>query len=162
MTTIYLVIALSCYFSTLEDTSKLFIMRKWVDGFSRDPFIMAIALAFLMMMTVQFPLFAFASKQIASFVLLGHDNITSSQNVIISMIFSTVVATIAILFPNILALFGIIGGIFLTIIGIILPVTNFVILSGKPIYTLSNLKHVIPAVIFTAIGFTGGILGAAH
>ena len=97
----YMVISLAGYFSQFEDTAAIVLERNLLPGIERDYFLLVGIAAVMMCVMVAYPLYVNPFRQIFFSMVLGKDQFTQTENVILCTIYLSVTCFISIIFPNI-------------------------------------------------------------
>ena len=124
---IYIFIGYSAYFSTLNDTPELFILRSNSDG-SPNKAMLTIALIFLVVLAIHFPMFIFPYRQAVSLMIFNREVIPFYYNFAVVLFGCLLVYFFSTYFTSLLNLLGLLGSMCMLVF---IPVPAFAIIRHR-------------------------------
>jgi hypothetical protein len=107
----YVTIALAGYWSTYNLTPKIVLDRSLPGDNTPDPFLMVAQIAIVMVLFVAVPVNYNPFRNQVFYVFWGRDTFSQKENIVCTGIFIAVTCFLAIVFPNVSAVLGILGGL---------------------------------------------------
>lgn len=150
----YVSIALAGYFSTYNLTPKIVLDRSLPGDTSPDPFLMIAQLAIVMVLFVAVPVNYNPFRNQVFYVFFNRDHFSQKENLVCTGIFIAVTCFLAIVFPNVSAVLGILGGLNATSIQFLVPMICSIKVSGQPATSASNITKMLFFGILCLVGYT--------
>jgi hypothetical protein len=150
----YATIALAGYFSTYNKTPKIVLDRSIPGDNTPDPFLMLTQLAIVMVLLVAVPVNYNPFRNQIFYVFFGRDNFSKNENIVCTGIFIAVSCFLAIIYPNVSAILGILGGLNSTSIQFLVPLICSIKVSGQPVKAASNIIKILFFGILCLVGYT--------
>lgn len=151
----YLLISIIGYLSTFDDTPPLVVNRDPLTG-DRDVWMMAARLGIYISVMVGFPVNFNPYRNSLYHFLTGSTDFSFKANLLITTVTLMITTTVAIVYPNIIAVLSILGGFGSVFICFFIPVTLRIKLSEHRFYHWSNMIYLIPYGILCLIGWASG------
>jgi amino acid permease len=149
----YVTIALAGYFSTYNKTPKIVLDRNSVTG-AADPFLMVAQLSIVLVLFVAVPVNYNPFRNQLFYLFFNKDNYSQKENFVCTAIFIAFTCFLAIVFPNISAVLGILGGLNATSIQFLVPMFCSVAVSGLPVKAPQNIIKIIFFGFLCLVGYT--------
>jgi amino acid permease len=150
----YISIALAGYFSTYNKTPKIVLDRSLPGDDTPDPFLMVAQLGIMLVLFVAVPVNYNPFRNQVFYVFFGRDNFSQKENVVCTGIFIAVTCLLAIVFPNVSAVLGILGGLNATSIQFLVPMICSIKVSGQPVKAASNIIKILFFGFLCLVGYT--------
>jgi amino acid permease len=150
----YASIALAGYFSTYNKTPKIVLDRSLPNDDTPDLFLMLAQLGILMVLFVAVPVNYNPSRNQVFYIFFGRDSFSQKENFVLTGIFIIFTTFVAIVFPNISAVLGILGGMNATSIQYFVPMICSVKVSGLPVTAPSNIIKILFFGFLCFLGYT--------
>lgn len=160
MSMVYIACGLSGYFATYDKTPALMLERKSLDGKRITTPMLLANLAMILLMFVHVPVNYVAARGLIIQLKYGktQDNFTFKENFTITFIFTCLLVSVAIVFPDIIKVFSILGGLCSPIIAFIVPTLCYVKLRTKKWTEWKNLTSIVLCVTLSVFGFASVLI----
>ena len=150
----YATIALAGYFSTYNKTPKIVLDRSIPGDDTPDLFLMLAQLGILLVLFVAVPVNYNPSRNQVFYIFFGRDSFSDKENFVLTGIFIIFTTFVAIVFPNISAVLGILGGLNATSIQYFVPMICSVKVSDLPVTSPSNIIKILFFGFLCLVGYT--------
>ena len=150
----YVTIALTGYFSTYNKTPKIVLDRSIPGDDTPDPFLMLSQLGIVLVLFVAVPVNYNPFRNQVFYVFFGRDNFSNKENIVCTGCFIGVSCFLAIIYPDVSAILGIMGGLNATSIQFLVPLICSIKVSGQPVKAASNIIKILFFGLLCLVGYT--------
>ena len=153
----YSTVCIFGYLSTMSKTSEVVVNRAPLGDSERDMFMMVARLFVYISLVVGFPVNYNPFRNNLFHIIFGNPNFTWKENFVMTTSTISLSCFLAIIFPEITAVFSIMGGMFATILGFFLPPFIHIKLGTKRWFHPVNILLIVGFGFMCLVGWTASI-----